>query len=85
MVPLDGRHADLFALRVLLAELVPLQPLEERSLARRAVAPAIKMVSSSGFSIDSLNRGPRLNKWVIRVPENNPKLKRPIFTPTYSL
>ena len=42
MVPLDRRHADLFALFVFLAELFPLKPLEERRLARCAVAPGVE-------------------------------------------
>ena len=42
MVPLDRRHADLLALLVLLAKLFPLKPLEERRLARCAVAPGVE-------------------------------------------
>ena len=41
MVPLDRRHADLLALLVILAELFPLKPFEERRLARCAVAPGV--------------------------------------------
>ena len=42
MVPLDRRNADLLALLVILAELFPLKPLEERRLARCAVAPGVE-------------------------------------------
>ena len=42
MVPLDRRHADLLALLVILAELFPLQPLEECRLARCAIAPGVQ-------------------------------------------
>ena len=42
VVPLDRRNADLLALLVILAELFPLKPLEERRLARCAVAPGVE-------------------------------------------